>query len=378
MKKTYLLTPGPTPVPPDVLLEMAEPMIHHRTKEYQAYFQEATRLLQLVFQTQREVLTLTSSGTGAMEAAVANLLVAGQQAIVVRGGKFGERWGELCETYGVRVVPIDVPWGRAVDPSAVQQALAKHPDVRVVFATLCETSTGVISDVRAMAAVVAKTSAVLVVDAISGLGADELQTDAWGVDVVVAGSQKGLMLPPGLAFITLSDKAWRLVEAHKPVAYYFNLLAYRKAMQTSDTPFTPAISLVRGLCKALRWIEREGLLAVLARHRRLAEGVRAGALGMGLQLFAAQPSNALTAIVMPAGVDGERLVRWLRDRFGVWLAEGQAELRGKIVRVAHLGYMTEADMLVALSSMELGLQALGHPVTLGAGVRAAEEVFGRP
>lgn len=378
MKKMWLLTPGPTPVPPDVLLEMAQPMIHHRTQEYQAFVREATRLLQRVFQTQREVLTLTASGTGAMEAAVANLLAAGQRAIVVRGGKFGERWGELCQAYGAQAVPLDVEWGRAVEPALIERTLQAHPDVRAVFVTHCETSTGVVIDTRAIAAVVAKTPAVLVVDAVSGLGADDLQTDAWGVDVVVAGSQKGLMIPPGLAFITLSDKAWQLVAAHKPVAYYFHLPSYRKAMQRSDTPYTPAIALVRGLVKALQAIDREGMPAVLARHRRLAEATRAGAKALGLALFAASPSNAVTAIKAPDGVDGERLVQLLRDRFGVWFAEGQAELKGKIFRIAHLGYMTEADVLVALSSLELGLHALGHRVTFGAGVRAAEEVFARP
>ena len=291
--KQYLLAPGPTPVPPVVLLAMAQPMIHHRTPAYEALFADVRRDLRLLFQCKNEVLMFAASGTGAMEGAVVNTLSPGDQVIVVQGGKFGERWAEICQAYGLRVVPVDVPYGKSVMPAAVAAALREAPDSKAVFATQSETSTGAVHDVQALAGIVRETGALLVVDAITSLGVMDLPMDAWGVDVVVSGSQKALMLPPGLAFAALSDKAWaRVPEARLP-KFYFNFARERKAIAENQSAYTPAVSLVVGLRESLRLILAEGLPNVFARHDRLARATRAGVQALGLTLFAAQPGRSL-------------------------------------------------------------------------------------
>ena len=361
-QKPLLLTPGPTPLPPEVLAAMGQPILHHRTPRFAAILTEVAEGLQAVFRTQQPVYLLASSGTGAMEAAVANLLSRGDAAIVLRAGKFGERWGELCEAYGVRVIPLDAPWGQVPTAAQVTEALRAHPEAKAVFATLCETSTGVTQEIQGFAKVLRASSAVLVVDAISGLGAERLETDAWGVDVVVAGSQKGLMLPPGLAFITVSPKAWRLVETSTSPRYYFSLpLMKRVWEQEQDTPFTPAITLIVALAAALKRIRQEGLDQILERHRQNAEAIRQTAQALGLELFAhpACAARAITAIKVPAGVDGKKLVNVMRDQHGVTIAGGQAELAGKIVRIASMGYIQAEDIQVALKTLEQVLKELG-------------------
>ena len=374
MKKAYLLTPGPTPVPEDVLSAMARPIFHHRTPQYQAIFMEVHRGLQEVFRTRQSVHTFASSGTGAMEAAVANLLSPGDRALVIKGGKFGERFAEICQAYGIQVTSVEVPYGQAVRPNAVEAALAKDPSIKVVFTTLCETSTGVVHPIESIAKVVSKTPAVLVVDAISGLLACPLETDAWGVDVVVVGSQKGLMLPPGLGFISVSEKAWNLVEASRSPRYYFDLRFCKKAMAAQDTPFTPPVSLVVGLKAALDLILKEGVDAMLARHANLAAATRAAAAALGLELFAPDaPSEAVTALKSPAGVDSGKIIKMMRDEYGVSIAPGQAEMKGKVFRIAHMGYIQPFDLILGISCLEIVLTRLGVPITLGAGVRAVEE-----
>lgn len=375
MKKNYLMTPGPTPVPEEALLAMARPIIHHRTPQFQAVLKEVQDGLKYVFKTARDVFLFTSSGTGAMEAALVNLLSAGDKAIVVVGGKFGQRWQELCKNYGVEAVPINVEWGKAVEPSRIADALAKNKDAKAVFTTLCETSTGTASDVKAIQDAVKKSGAVQVVDAISGLGVLELATDEWGIDVVVSGSQKGLMIPPGLSFVTLSERAWQLVESSKLPKYYFDLKSAKKALDATDTPFTPAISLCIALNEALKLIRSEGIENVIARHKRLAEATRAGVAALGLQLFAQPPCDALTAVKVPSGVDGEKLVKTMRDKYGVTIAGGQAEMKGKLFRIAHMGYMNEFDVVVAISCLEAALREGGYKFAPGAGVGAAQEVF---
>jgi len=373
-----LLTPGPTPLPPDVLAALGQPIIHHRTPQFQAILKEVAGGLQAVFRTSWPVYVLASSGTGAMEAAVVNLLSAGDEAVVLRGGKFGERWGELCQAYGIRAIPLDVPWGQAPAPARVGQALREHPSAKAVFATLCETSTGVAQDVQGYAAVVRGTPAVLVVDAISGLGAERLETEGWGVDVVVAGSQKGLMLPPGLAFITASPKAWRLMGASTAPKYYFSLpLAKQVWEQEQDTPFTPAITLIVALAAALRLIGREGLDRILERHRRHAEAVRRAVQAMGLELYAhpACAAQAITAIKVPDGIDGKALVRTMRQAHGVTIAGGQAELSGKIFRIASMGYIQAEDIRVAIAALEQVLRDLGWTFPARAGTKALEAVL---
>ncbi len=375
MRKDYLLTPGPTPLPPEVALAMARPIIHHRTPRYRELFKQAQQGLQYVFQTANPVLVFTSSGTGAMEAAVVNLCSPGDTAVVTQAGKFGERWAKLCQAYGIAPVIVDAPYGDAIDPNAVRGALAKAKSATAVFTTLCETSTGVVHDVQAIAKIARDAGALSVVDAISGLGADELPTDAWGLDVVVAGSQKGLMLPPGLSFASVSERAWAAVAKTTSKRYYHDFNGYRKALADDDTPFTPAVSLVIGLIEALRIIREDGLEAVVARHRQLASATRAAMTALGLTLFSKRPSNAVTAVTVPTGVDGKQLVKRLRDVYGVGLAGGQGEMEGKIFRFAHLGYITLTDVLLAVSTVEMALREAGYKLTLGRGVAAAQEVF---
>jgi len=286
MRKNYLFTPGPTPLPPQVCEAMARPIIHHRTPQFQQILKEATEGLKYVFQTKNDVFILASSGTGAMEAAVANLLSPADTALVVQGGKFGERWTELCQAFGVSCQVIDVEWGKAVAPLEVAKRLKDNPKIKALFVTLCETSTGVVTDIQAMGKIVRDTQAALVVDAISGLGAIDLKTDEWGCDVVVSGSQKGLMLPPGLGFISVSPKAMRFIEASKGPCYYFDLKKAKKAMDKTDTPFTPAISLIIALNEALKMIREDGLENIFIRHRKIADATRAAVKSMGLQLFA--------------------------------------------------------------------------------------------
>jgi aspartate aminotransferase-like enzyme len=375
MKKRYLMTPGPTPVPAEVLLEMARPILHHRTSQFQAIFKEINEGLKYIFQTGNDVVTFASSGTGAMEASVVNLLSKGDKVVVVRGGKFGERFGEICSAYGVDVIPLDVEWGQEPQPSVIRDALKNHEEVRAVYVNLCETSTGTVYDVKGIAEVTKKTDAVLVVDAISGLGADDIQTDKWGVDIVVSGSQKGLMIPPGLAFCSVSEKAWKLIGTSTLPKYYFDFKKAKKSLDKDDTPWTPAVSLLIGLREALRMIKEETLPNVLKRHALLAQATREAVAAMGLELLSASPSNAVTAVKMPDGLDGQKLVKTLRDVHGVSIAGGQAQLKGKIFRIAHLGFMEKFDVITALSAVEIGLKELGHKFELGSGIKAAENVL---
>jgi len=372
--KRYLLAPGPTPIPPEVLQAMAQPIIHHRTPEYEALFADVRRDLRILFQCQNEVLMFAASGTGAMEGAVVNTLSAGDHVVVIRGGKFGERWAEICEAYGVRVLPVDVPYGKSVDPAAVAAALEREPTVKAVFATHSETSTGAAHDIQALAAIVRKAPAILVVDAVTSLGVMDLPMDAWGVDIVVAGSQKALMLPPGLAFAALSDKAWALVPGARLPKYYFSFAAERKAIEKNQSAYTPAVSLVIGLRESLRLILAEGLADVFARHDRLARATRAGVQALGLELFAEHPGCACTAVKAPAGIEGGAVVKGFRKR-GITIAGGQGSMKGKIFRIAHMGYVDGFDVLTALGALELILADLGYPVKLGEGIRAAQQIL---
>jgi len=376
MKKNFLLTPGPTPLPPQVLEAMSRPIIHHRTPAFQAILKEATEGLKYVFQTTSDVFMISSSGTGAMEAAVINLLSAGDTALVVQGGKFGERWTEICQAYGITAEVLDVEWGKGVDPAEIAKRLKANPKIKAVFTTLCETSTGVANDLEAIGKVVKETPAVLVVDAISGLGAIDIKTDAWFCDVVVSGSQKGLMLPPGLGFISVSAKAWKLVEVSKSPRYYLDLRKAKKALDKTDTPFTSSITLIIALNEALKMIKEDGLENIFARHRKMAEATRAAMKGLGLELFApSASSDAVTAVKLPAGIDGEKLVKTMRDTYGVTIAGGQAELKGKVIRIAHMGYIGEFDIILGISCLEKVLQQSGYKFNLGAGLKAAEEIF---
>jgi aspartate aminotransferase-like enzyme len=377
MEKKYLFSPGPTMLPPGVLLKMAEPIMHHREPEFERIYAEIREGMKYLFQTKNEVLIFTSSGTGAMEGAVSNLLSRGDKAIVVRGGKFGERWGEICKAYGIEFIPIDVEWGKAVDPQEIKKLLESDPSIRAVYTQASETSTGVRHPVQAIADLVKKyEDKVIVVDAITGIGVFNIPTDAWGLDVVISGSQKALMLPPGLSFAALSDKAWKLVEKSTLPRYYFDFKKELKNTKKNQSSYTPAISLYVGLRESLRMIRSEGLEAVFHRHEKLAEATRRAVKALGLELYAPDsPSDAVTAVKIPGGIDGEKLKDLFFEKFGITVAEGQDRAKGKIIRIAHLGYYERLDMVMVISALEMLLKEKGHSFELGAGVKAAEEIL---
>lgn len=375
MPNYRLLTPGPTQVPEDARLALARPIRHHRTAEFRRILAEVLEGLKYVFQTTHDVLVLTSSGTGAMEAAVASVVPRGAKAIVLESGKFSERWRLICEAFGVRVVRYEVPWGEAFSADEVARLLHEHPDAVAVYATLSESSTGVGHDIEGIAQAVAQTPALMVVDAISGAGAIECHTDAWGIDLLVVGSQKALMGPPGLSFVAVSPKAWQQIESIDRQAFYFDLTAYRRVLGEPDTPYTPAIPLVVALAHSLRDIRAQGIENVWARARLLARATRAGIQALGMKLAAARPADSLSAAFFPEGIDGKVFLKRLEARFGVKLAGGQGRWKGKILRIAHFGTVDELDILSALAAMELVLAEMGRPVKLGSGVAAASEVF---
>ena len=377
-RKYYLLAPGPVPVPPKVLAAMSEPIIHHRAPAFVKVLEEVRGGLKFLFQTKNEVLILASSGTGAMEGAVTNTLCKGDTSLVVRAGKFGERWAEICEAYGVKPICIDVPWGHAVDPKVIAQELEKNPNIRAVFIQASETSTGVMHPIREIAEIVKKyDNTLLVVDAISGIGVFDLPVDKWGLDVVVSGSQKAFMLPPGLAFVTLSDKALAFVEKSDIPKYYFNFKKeLKKLAKDNETNFTPAVSLIMGLRESLNMIKEDGLEKTFKRHARLADATRAAAKALGLELYAPEsPSNAVTAIKAPAGTDGQKIVKILRDKHNITIAGGQSEAKGKIFRIAHMGYLDAYDIIMVVSALEMTLKELGVSVEMGKGVKAAAEIL---
>ena len=379
MQKKYLLfAPGPSPIPPEVLLAMAEPIIHHRAPAYVKVLEEVREGLKYLFQTKNEVLIFASSGTGAMEGAVTNTLCAEDKALVVQSGKFGERWAQLCNAYGVHAKIIHVEWGKAVDPDLIKKALEVEPTIKAVFMQASETSTGVMHPVKEIADIVKNyENTILVVDAITGIGVFDLPTDKWNLDIVVGGSQKALMLPPGLAFAAVSDKAWGLIEKSTLPKYYFNFKKELKGSKNNQSAYTPAVSLVVGLREVLRQITEEGLENVFSRTDRMARAVRAAMKALGLQLFAPDaPSNALTAVMAPDGIDGQKVVKVLREKHNITIAGGQDQAKGKIFRVAHFGYMDTYDIVTVVSAVEMVLKELGYAVELGKGVKAALEVLG--
>ena len=376
MKKYQLMAPGPTPVPPNVLLAMAQPMIHHRTPEYDALFAEVRGGLKRLFQTTQDVLPFASSGTGAMEGAVANTLSAGDTVLLLRAGKFAERWEEICRAFGVTVVPLSAPFGDTVPAAAFAEALRRHPEARAVLMQHSESSTGVLHDVRGIAAATRDSQAILIVDAVSSLGIADLQMDAWGVDVVVSGSQKGLMLPPGLSFCAVSQKAWGHVRTSRLPKYYFDFTAEAKSVAKGEAHFTPAVSIMVGLREVLRMLEAEGLANTFRRHDRLARATRAGVEALGLEIFAkATPSPALTPVVAPAGIDSEKILATYSTSHNITIAGGQGEMKGKVFRLGHMGYVAEFDVISALAALEQVLQELGHAVDFGASVSAAQKIF---
>lgn len=357
-ERNILLTPGPTPVPEAVRHAMAEPVIHHRTPQYRKIFQDASERLKGVFLTKNPVYTFTGSGTSAMEASLVNFHSEGDSVLIVENGKFAERFTEIAKAYALRPVVIKVPYGQAVDPRQIEQALEKDPKIASVCVQLCETSTAVLQDIQAIGKITAKNEALLIVDAISGLGADRLETDRWNVDLAIAGSQKALMLPPGLAFLSVGEKARPRLAASGLPKFYLNLKLYEKAIQDWDTPFTPALTLVIGLEKALDLIETAGMENIFRHSAELAGWTRRRLLAMGLELFSKAPSSTVSALVVPKGLDGEKVVKMMRDEKGVTMAGGQGELKGKIIRMAHMGAITKKDLEEGIAVLEETLQEM--------------------
>ncbi len=361
------------------MLRMAEPLIHHRSAEFRSLLARLTANLRYLFQTEDPVLTLTCSGTGGMEATLVSFYSPGETVIVLNGGKFGERWAQMGRAFGLDVVELRTPWGEAPDPGSVAVALRSHPRARGVFVTHCETSTGTVLDVREIARVVReKSDALVCVDGISSVGALELRCGAWGIDVCVTGSQKGLMIPPGLAFASCGERAVRAASRSTMPKYYFDLGAALRAQEKGgDTPWTPAIALVRGADATLAMIREEGMEQIWSRHERLAAGLRAGVAALGLTLFSSSPSNSVTAVRLPGGVEWNALAAALRKESGVTFAGGQGEQAGRILRIGHMGYVDGPDILTAVAALERALSACGFAVDRGAGLRAAEEEFTR-
>lgn len=372
MQKRYLLAPGPTAIPPEVLLKMAEPIIHHRNPLFEAVVEEVRENLKYVFGTKNEVLIFASSGTGAMESAVTNALSPGDKAVCVRSGKFGERWANICKAYSVETINIDLPWGDELDPGLIEKTLKENRDAKAVYMQATETSTGARFPVKEVADIIKNfTDTLMVVDGITGVGVFELPQDAWNIDVLVGGSQKALMLPPGLAFAGVSDKAWSISKNSKLPKFYFNWAKERSNMEKNQTNFTPAISLIIGLRESLRIIKEEGIENVYKRIDVLARATREGAEALGLKIFAKSPSPAVTAIVAPEGIDGQAIYKTLWKKYGVTGAGGQDHLKGKIFRIATLGYADKYDVITAVAALEFTLRDLGFKFELGKGVAAA-------
>ena len=377
MQKKYLLAPGPTPVPERVLAEMSLPIIHHRAPEYSVVLQEVRDNLKYLFQTKNEVLIFTSSGTGAMEGCVSNLLSKGDHAIAVRGGKFGERWFDICKAYSVNVQAVDVEWGHAVSPKTIEEALNNDPKIKAVYIQASETSTGVYHPVKEIAEIVKKrANTILIVDAITALGVVNIPQDEWGIDVVVTGSQKALMLPPGLAFASLSEKAWSFVEQSDLPKYYFNFKKEKKSLEKNQNAYTPNVQLIVGLREVLKEIKEEGLEHVFKRHASLANATKKAIQALGLKLYPVdEPSNALTAVWAPEGIDASKITKLIREKYGITIAGGQDAVKGKIFRIAHLGYAGCFDVITVISALEAVLKELGYKFETGVGLKAAQEAL---
>jgi len=377
MLKRYLLAPGPTPVPPEVLLSMAMPIIHHRSPDFLPVLDSAKKGLQWLYQTKNDVLILCSTGTGGMVGAVNNFFNHGDNVLVINGGKFGERWTKICKNYGLDVDEIVLEWGYAVKPDIIEEKLKKNKDIKGVFVQASETSTGVYHDIQRLASLVkGYGNTLLIVDAISALAAHDLRTDEWGIDVMIGGAQKGLMLPPGIAFVSVSEKAWEMAKTSKMPRFYFDFKKERENLAKNQTNFTSPVTLIIGLNGSLKMLQAEGLENVFKRHERLAMTTRKAVQALGLELYAKEsPSNAVTAIMTPPGIDGQAVYKNLREKYGITAAGGQDRARGKIFRIAHLGYVDKFDVITAIAGIEMVLKGMGHPVKLGTGVATAEELL---
>ncbi|MFH1539136.1 MAG: alanine--glyoxylate aminotransferase family protein [bacterium] len=378
MKKEILMTPGPSQVPPRVLAAEARPPIHHRGEEFMEIYAQLHADLKELLRTGGDVFILGSSGTGALEACVANSLCPGDRVIVGVAGKFGERFALLNRAFGVEVIELKKEWGEVFTPEEIRAALEREPDIRAVFITHSETSSGVMHPIHEIGPAVAETDAVFAVDSVSAIGGLEIRIDDWKIDFLAAGSQKALMIPAGLSFVAISEKGWKAYARSTLPKFYFDLGAYKKALEKSgQCPYTVPVSLCIALQESLAMMKEEGFDNVFARHVRLAEACRAGVAGMGLKFFSPNQSYIETVFKVPDGIDGKKLVKHIRERHGVRVSGGQNPYKGRIVRIAHMGYATEQDIILALAAVEMSLKELGWKVELGSAAKAAEEVFVR-
>ncbi len=377
--KNHIFTPGPVPVPSDALIEMARPVIHHRTAEFETIMEKTGDDLKYIFQTVREVLILASSGTGAMEGAVSNTLCRGDRVIVVNGGKFGERWGKICRAFGVETEEIEVEWGKAVDPDLIREKLKKNPKIRAVLIQASETSTGIKHPTAEVAGITReRDDVILIVDGITAVGAFPLPFDELGIDVLVAGSQKAFMLPPGLSFVAMSEKAWKFSETSDLPKFYFDFKAALKSAGENTTPWTPAVSLVRGLSQVLNMFRAEGLENMHKRHGVFSSATRHAFETMGMELFTKdEPSTALSVAIAPPEIGAGPVIKALKNDFGMTVAGGQDQAKGKIFRVSHIGYIDRSDTIAVISAVEQTLRKLGHKFNFGAGTAKAGEILGR-
>lgn len=375
IKKQRLLTPGPTPLLPQALHAMMGADIHHRTEDFRQLYKSVLTDLKTVMGTQNDVIILVSSGTGALEASAVNFLSPGDAVLILSAGKFGERWENVAKAYGLRAVTLKSPYGEVVSPERVAVALAENPDVRAVMLQASETSTGSAHNVQAIAALVKNAPAILVLDAITGLGTMPLDIDGWGLDIVVGGSQKAFMIPPGISFLSISQKAWALNDAAKLPRFYFDLKRELKNAVNGESAWTPNTSLLLAMAESLKYIKQLGMDKLVANAQMLALAMRSAANALGLEVFSSSPGGSVTAIRAPKGMDSGVIVKEFRQRFGAIITNGQGEMKGQIFRIAHLGYFDFMDLFSMVAALEVILNANGHPVVYGTGVAAVQQIY---
>lgn len=375
IKKQRLLTPGPTPLLPQALHAMMGADIHHRTEDFRQLYKSVLADLKTVMGTQNDIIVLVASGTGALEASAVNFLSPGDAVLILSAGKFGERWENVAKAYGLRAVTLKSPYGEVVSPERVATALAENPDIRAVMLQASETSTGSAHDVEAIAALVKKTSAILVLDAITGLGTMPLDIDGWGLDIVVGGSQKAFMIPPGISFLSISQKAWALNDAAKLPRFYFDLKRELKNAVNGESAWTPNTSLLLAMAESLKYIKALGMDKLVANAQMLALAMRAAASALGLEIFSSSPAGSVTAIRAPQGMNSGVIVKEFRQRFGAIITNGQGEMQGQIFRIAHLGYFDFMDLFAMVAALEIILNANGHAVVYGSGVAAVQQIY---
>lgn len=375
MIRKLLMTPGPSPVPSFVREGMAREIIHHRTDEFRSILEDVYKGLKPIFCTNNPVLVFSSSGTGAMEAAVSNLFSSNDKVVVICGGKFGQRWEEIAKSFSLDVIPLNVEWGSYPLAEDIKKILSDNKDVKGVFATLCETSTATVYDIEGISKVVKEFGCLFIVDAVSGLGQDKILTDEWGIDVVVSGSQKGLMLPPGLSFMSVSKEAQSAMKSSNLPKYYLDLKKALKSYANNDTPYTPAVSMIVALREAIGMINSEGIEQRWKKFEKMAYASRQAAEALGLEVFSKRPSASVTAICSPEGISSSEIVKNLRKNYGLSIAGGQDSLKNKIFRIAHMGWINEQDLLACFSLLESVLKELGYKFKMGSSITRLEEVF---